>query len=214
VIVLRLTKVADGNPGPATYSSWKENLVFTWLRKRLAKRTAEKRFKELVAATEGSFIERASVAGLMMAIEAEEVTKQRAQLTPDNQLIFMMGYECCMMWAIKSGVENVLRPEQVQSVVLAMKRHLAKQTWHQAEAFEKIWAQTEVMMPKAMNMCYGPDAPPPYPVAEMILALNQAGYPLPMVELTDIKFGMHMLGMMLNLTRASRSAAQGPMQAK
>ena len=31
---------------------------------------------------------------------------------------------------------------------------------------------------------------------------------LEMVELTDVKFGMHMLGVMLNLTQASRSAAQ------
>jgi hypothetical protein len=178
---------------------------------------AEKRFKERFAATEGSFIERSSIAGLMMAIEADEVAEQKAQLTPDSQLVFMMGYECCMMWAIKSGIERVLKPEQVQSAVLAMKRYLAQHGWHQAETFERIWAQTEVMMPIAMNTRYGPDAPPPYPLAEMLIALDQAGHSLPMAEkvkLTDVRFGMHMFGVMMNLTQASRSAAQDPQQLK
>ena len=126
---------------------------------------AEKRFKEHFAAAEGSFIERSSVAGLMTAIEANEVAEQRTQQTPDNQLVFMMGYECCMMWAIKSGLEKVLKSEQVQPAVLAMQRYLAQHGWYQAEAFESIWAQTEVMMPIAMNTGYGPDAPPPLPLS-------------------------------------------------
>jgi hypothetical protein len=178
---------------------------------------AEKRFMQRFAAAEGSFIERSSVAGLMMAIEADEVAEQRTQLSPDNQSAFMMGYACCMMWAIKSGMERLLKPEQVQRVVLGMKRHLAKLAWYQADALEKIWAQTEVMMPIAMNTRYGPDAPPPYPLAEMLIALDQAGHSLPMAEkvkLTDVRFGIHMLGVMLNLTQASRSAVQDPLQPK
>ncbi|SRR6266478_7834784 len=178
---------------------------------------AEKRFKKRVASTKGSFIERASIAGLMMAIQADEVAEQRTQLTPDHQLVFMMGYECCMMWAIKSGIEKVLKPEQVQSALLAMKRYLAQHGWYEPEAFEKIWAQTKVMMPIAMNTRYGPDAPPPYPIAEMLIGLDQAGYSLPMAEkvkLSDVRFGLHMFGVMVNLTRASRSAAQDPLQSK
>ena len=178
---------------------------------------AEKRFKERFAAVEGSFIERTSVAGLMMAFEADEVAEQRRQLTQNSQSVFMMGYECCMMWAIKTGLEKVLKPEQVQSAVLAMKRYLTQHGWYQAEAFEKIWAQTEVMMPIAMNTRTGPDAPPPYPLAEMLIGLDQAGHALPMAEmvkLTDVMFGMHMFAVMLNLTQASRSAAQDALQPK
>ena len=54
--------------------------MFTWLKERLARREDEKRFKEHFAAIEGSFIERGSVAGLMMAIEADEVAKTKAQV--------------------------------------------------------------------------------------------------------------------------------------
>jgi hypothetical protein len=178
---------------------------------------AERQFRERFALIEGSFIERSSIAGLMMAIEADEVVEQWKQLAPDNQSVFMMGYECCMMWAIKSGLEKVLKPEQVQSAVLAMKRYLAQHGWYQAEAFEQIWAQTEVMMPSAMKTGHGPDAPPPYPLAEMLMALDQAGHALPMAEmvkLTDVRFGIHMLGVMLNLTQASRSVAEDTLQSK
>jgi hypothetical protein len=148
----------------------------------------------------------------MMAIEAEEIAKQREKLTPDGQMTFMMAYECCMMWAIKSGMEKVLKPEEVQSAVLAMRRHLAKHGWYQPEPFEKIWAEMEILMPIAMSQ--GADAPPPYPVAQMLLAPNQAGYPLDLMMGTDLNFGFYVLLMIQQLADAAKSAAKEHMQIK
>jgi hypothetical protein len=182
--------------------------VIAWLRNRLAKWADERRGKKHFAAAEGSLEERCFIVALMLAIEAREVVKQTAKLTPNDQLIFMMGYECCMMWAIKSGMEKVVKPERVQSAVLAMKRHLAKHAWYESTAFEKIWARTDVMMPIGMNAAAGPDAPPPFPVAEMLISLNQAGYPLNSMNATNLHFGMQMFLTMVNLSRAAASIAQ------
>jgi hypothetical protein len=182
--------------------------MFGWFRERLARWAAERRGRQHYSAAEGSDVERFAIVGLMMAIETEDVVAERQKLTQANQTIFMLGYECCMMWAIKSGAEKVLKPEQVTSLVLAMKRHLAKHAWYQAEAIEKIWNRVEVMMPMAMNMNYGPDAPPPYPPAELHIALDQAGYPLDKKAGVNVKFGMCMLLMMVELSKRIQSIAR------
>ncbi len=168
--------------------------MFTWLKQRFARRTAEQRGREHFAAAEGSYVERCCIVGLMIAIEAEEIAKQREKLIPDSKMIFMMAYECCMMWAIKSGMETVLKPEEVRSAVVAMQRHLAKHGWYQRGAFEKIWSKIEVLMPMAMTVGAEPGAPPPYPLAEMLMAAEQAGYPLDLTGFDfDVRFGIYVL---------------------
>ena len=56
-----------------------------------------------------------------------------------------------------------------------------------------------------MNAGSGPDAPPPYPVAEMLIALEQAGCRLDQMVGLDIKFGMYMMLMMVELTQAAKA---------
>jgi hypothetical protein len=159
-------------------------------------------------AAKGSEAERYAIAGLMVAVEANEVTQERRQLTQTDQTKFMMGYECSMIWAIKTGAENVLNPKETQSMVLAMKRHLAEHGWHEAEAFDRIWERVDAMMPIAFNAKYGTDAPPPYPVAEMQLALDQAGYPLSQAVGLDVRFGIFMMLTMRELTKAAEATSR------
>lgn len=172
----------------------------------------EKRGREIFAAAEGSYVERCSIVGLMMAIEGDEIAEQRGKLKPDGQIIFMMAYECCMMWAIKTGLGKVLKPEEVQSAVHTMQRHLAKNGWYQPAAFEKIWAQMEILMPIAMST--EPGAPPPYPVAEMLMAPNLAGYPIDPIVGSNMKFGIYVLLLMQQLTDAAELAAKEHLQGK
>jgi hypothetical protein len=144
----------------------------------------------------------------MMAIEANEVAEERRPLTHSDQVVFMMGYECCMMWAIKVGAEKAYDAEMTRLLVLAMQKHLAKHGWYQAGTFEKIWARVELIMPFAMNMSGDPNAPPPYPIAELQMALDQAGYHLAQPVGLDVKFGMHMLLVMCQLTNAAEAAVR------
>ena len=39
----------------------------------------------------------------MVAIEAEQVQKQYGKLAGEARIIFMMTYECFVMWAMKRG---------------------------------------------------------------------------------------------------------------
>jgi len=190
-------------------------VMFTWLKERWLRRKAQQQDGEHFAADEGSYIERMCIMGLMMATEAEPIKEQREQTTPEDQLtpedkmIFMMGYECCMMWAIKSGIEKVLQPEEVNATVLAMQKHVAKHGWYKAGAFEKIWASMEIFMPIAMSQ--GPNAPPPFPIAEIMMALNDAGYPLYHMP-HGLHFGVYVLRIIRELTSAAQSDATEHLQ--
>jgi peptide methionine sulfoxide reductase MsrB len=106
--------------------------------------------RDFYDAAEGTSLERYCIAGLMLAMESQEIAKQRRELTGDAEKIFMTTYECCMMWAIKRGLESELDLEGVQSAVRAMQRHLAKHAWYDATAFKRVWAAMEKMMPMAM----------------------------------------------------------------
>lgn len=184
-------------------------------RKMTASRTVEQPGREHLPPTEDSYLERCCIDGLMTAIEDKNVTKQWESLTPDSQMNFMIAYECCMMWAIRSGLEKVLKPEEVRSAVIAMRRHLAKHGWYERLAFKKMWAQMKLLMPFAMTISPQPDAPPPYPLAEMVEAANQAGYPFHLSGFDwDIKFGIHVLVWIQQLSRAAEEAAQEYLQGK
>jgi hypothetical protein len=182
--------------------------VFSWIRKLLSPRATTKNAEDHYAVAEGSKVERCAIAGLMVALESDEVAAERKQLTQANQVIFMMGYECCMMWAIMTGAERVLNAELVQSLVVAMVRHLANHGWYKAGSFEAIWGRVQSMMPIAMKLSGGQDAPPPYPVAELMIALDQAGYHLDQPVGQDIGFGIYMFVTMRELSRATEAATR------
>jgi hypothetical protein len=154
----------------------------------LAKRAFKKRYKRIFAAAEGSNLQRSFIAIAMLAIEDDLVQEQRTNLAVNDQMIFMMTYECLVMWALRRGMATVLKREEFGSTLDAMHLHFARHAWYRPDAFEKIWNRMEVLMPLAMKP---DDSGIIYPVAEMIEAANQAGYPLnPMIG-ARLKFGMH-----------------------
>jgi hypothetical protein len=145
------------------------------------------RFKHHIATTEGPQVQRGCVAAAMVAIEDESVRNQRNKLSADDQLIFMMTYECFVMWAMKRGLETVLKATEVEAVIMAIHRHFAKYGFYRPDAFEKIWDKMQVVMPMAMS-------PSPegvvYPAADMLMAPTLAGYPLNPMIAADLEFGV------------------------
>ena len=168
--------------------------------------TPEERGEEIYLSVEGSELDRLAVVGLMTAIEAPEIATQVSSLKPDSKMIFMMAYECCMMWATKVGMESVLQPEIVQSSIRTMRDYIIKHGWYQAGAFEKIWAEIQTLMPLAMRS--EPGGPPSYPVVEMLMAPNLAGFPLDVKIGSDMRFGFFVAMMINYLTDTSRITAQ------
>jgi hypothetical protein len=112
-----------------------------------------------------------------------------------------------MMWAIKSGMEKILTPKDTESAVLAMQRHIAKNAYYQPGAFEKIWASIQTHMPWAMTQ--QPGGPPPYPVADMLIAAKLAGYEIEAKtqEFFDLRFGIYVALMMAKLTETTHVTA-------
>lgn len=56
---------------------------------------AERRAMRVYATAEGTELERWSIVGLALAIEADEVVNQLKSLNITAQRIFMMAYACC-----------------------------------------------------------------------------------------------------------------------
>ena len=171
----------------------------------MARKAAEKRGRELLASVDGTLLERYSIVGLVLAIETGDVSQQLVKLSANEKTNFLMAYSCCMIWAIKNGISLVVNQEVVQATVVAMHRYLSKNNRFQQEALAKIWSRTEQMMLIAFNT--DPNAPPPYPIAQMLMAATQAGYPINMSVGIDIRFGIHMLVMMKHLSETAQMAA-------
>jgi hypothetical protein len=107
--------------------------------------------------------------------EDDFVQKQLITLAPEDQMVFMMAYECFVMWALKLGIEKVLQRDEVESACLAIQTHFAKHAWYRPDAFEKIWQQMQVFFSLAMTWDRG--GQPPITFAEIVIAAQQAGYP-------------------------------------
>ena len=97
---------------------------------------------------QGSELHRNLITAAMSQIEATRVQDLRAKLSAEDQMRFMMAYECFVMWAINLGLQKVLNAEGIQAALRALYHHFEKHGWYRADAFEKIWAETEKEMPE------------------------------------------------------------------
>jgi hypothetical protein len=182
--------------------------MLNWIKQLFARPSPQARAAEIFAAAEGSEFERCAIVGLMTAIEADELAKHSATVKAEHEMNFLMAYECLMMWAIRSGMEKALPPKDIESAVLAMQRHIAKNGHYQAGAFEKIWDKMQAHMPWAMTQ--QPGGPPPYPAADMLIAAKLAGYEIEAKtqEFFAVSFGVYVSLMMAKLKEATEFAAK------
>ena len=107
-------------------------------------------------------------------------------------------------------MEQTLSAKETESAVGAMQRHIAKNGYYQAGAFEKIWTEVQKHMSfMAMaDQCTG--AEPPYPFADMLMAAKFAGYEIEAKtqEFLSLRFGIFVAIMMAKLTEAAQLAAK------
>jgi hypothetical protein len=178
--------------------------MFSSLRRFLARRAIRKRLEHHYAQAEGSDFQRLCIAAAMTESEEDMVQRHGLQLSPGDQLIFMIAYECFVMWCLKQGLQKVLKPDQTDSVVAKIRRHFSKHAWYQDEAIEAIWHTTEVSMPMAMETT--DSGCPPYPLAGITVAIQTAGYTIELAKLTDIALGIHValtLGKLIDLGKSA-----------
>ncbi len=120
--------------------------MFTRLKQYLVRKANEGRMKRHFASAEGSEHERVLIAAAMSAVEDSDVKEQRLKLPSDEQINFMMAYECFVLWAFKRGMETALKPEAIESAIDAIQRHFTKHAWYRPGAFEKIWKTLQDFM--------------------------------------------------------------------
>jgi hypothetical protein len=141
--------------------------MFGWFSRKPKTETQEQcvaRLQHHFLLAKGSKGQRLAIAAAMSALEKDLVQQQRLRLASEEQAVFMMTYECFVMWAIKGGMDATLNREEVESTVLAIHHHFTKHAWYRPDAFEKIWDQTQVLMPIALSPT---DTGIVYPVTEM-----------------------------------------------
>ena len=77
------------------------------------------RFKDHYAVADGTEIQRGCSAAAMTAIEDEYVQKQRKMFSGEEQIIFMMTYECFVMGCLLRGLATLLTRQDVEHVRIA-----------------------------------------------------------------------------------------------
>jgi hypothetical protein len=180
--------------------------VFGWFKRKPQPAQPDARvarFKHHFATANGSDSQCGCIAVAMIAIEEEWVQKVRDKLSGEAKVIFMMTYECFVMWAMRRGLESVLKPVEVEAIIAAIRSHFATHGFYRPQAFDKIWDKMQGVMPIAMTPT--PDGMI-LPAAEMFMAPNMAGYPLdPNILVENFEFGL-LVGLVLdNLARDARA---------
>jgi hypothetical protein len=179
--------------------------MFAWLKQQLAQRAAKKRYAQHFASAEGPDFHRSIIAAGMHEVEDGVVAKVRKRMSPNHESNFMMAYECVVSWALKTGIESVLGQEGAGPAIAALHRYFEKHAWYRPGAFEKVWEEIQFAMPQAMQP--GPDGTPPYPLAEMVIAANEAGYPCDVTAI-GLTFGFHVLQTMHALFSVGQFSAK------
>jgi hypothetical protein len=185
--------------------------MFNWLKHHLARRAIDRRLQRHFTTAEGSYVQRGSIAAAMSEIEDPMLQRQRMKLSPEDQMVFMMTYECFMMSAIKRGLEAVLQPGDIELAIVAMQRHFAKHAWYRPGTFEKIWDQTQIHMRWALRP---ENMETFYPPADMLLVANQAGCSFNVVNVTDLSFGVHAGSMLGRLAGFAQTVANEHLRSK
>jgi hypothetical protein len=168
-----------------------------WLRRR----KAAKRIRKHMALASGTHLQRGASAIAMAAVEEDVVQKVRRNLPLAEQDVFMMAYECFVMWSIMKGVESVASADETASATSAMQSYFTEHGWYVAGNFERIWEKMKQIEPKA-----GLKTGVVWPIADMALAVEQAGCRLTFP--VDYRFGLHVFLSMENLKDVGKFTAK------
>jgi hypothetical protein len=159
---------------------------------RIAIKRLEKRYRVHYERASGSDLHRRAVAIAMMELEDPWVSRALAEFSAEEQPIFLMSYECFILWVLLRSLEKRLQPAEIRELAKQVRDAFATFGRHDSAAFEKIWPYTTELMPIALKG--GKDTGIVYPLYHIIEAATSAGYPLP--PIFDVEIGLHILVVM------------------
>jgi hypothetical protein len=177
--------------------------MLDWVKKKLRQKKVAERMHRHMETASGPQLHRSAISMTMAALEDETVQEEMRRLPPDQQEVFMMVYECFLMWSFTSGLSKVLKHEQLPPVVAAMRDHFAGHAWYRPEEFEKLWDQTEKWMPAFAKPSEDGKF---WPAAALVQIPNAAGSQLTFVP--DYTFGCHVLNTLSRMADIGRFTAE------
>ncbi len=124
----------------------------------------------------GTDFQRTLIAVTLSSLEADSVRAECNRRPKNERLIFLITYECFILWIIKSALESVLSERETEDIIAVIKNYIAAHGPYEAEPFERIWNSILFHMPYAL-VPSGRDGLI-FPVAELMLSAHFAGYPI------------------------------------
>jgi hypothetical protein len=182
--------------------------MFGWLKTKLHQKQVAERMRKHMATATGPPLHTGAIAVAMAALDDDLVQKELSRIRPDQRDVFMMTYECIVMWAILRGFALAGLPEPAKSGVLsAMRDHFAHHAFYVPEQFEMIWDETQEWMPVF--------AKPPKdglyaPATAFVQIPHAAGSRLDFIP--DMMFQIHVIYTIDSVTDIGKFAAQQELQ--
>ena len=144
---------------------------------RIAAKRLEKRFHAHFESASGPVSHRNAVAVAMMELEDPWVSQVMAVYSAVEQPVFLMAYECFILWVLIRALQQRLQPADIQDLTKRVRDAFVTFGCHDSVVFEKIWPYTAEFMPIALKG--GAQTGAVYPLPLIIQAATSAGYPLP-----------------------------------
>jgi hypothetical protein len=166
--------------------------MFSKLFQRIAAKRLEKRILTHFEKATGPVLHRQAVAVAMIEVEDSWVSQARAEFSADEQPIFLMAYQCFILWVLTHALRERLQPAELDDLTNSVRVAFARSPYHTPAIFDKIWPSTQQLMPIALQG--GSHTGGVYPLPHIILAATLAGYPLPLPQkFLDYRWGVHVL---------------------
>jgi hypothetical protein len=164
-------------------------MLSSWFQRRAAKRL-EKKFHHHFERASGSVLDRNAVAIAMMELEDPWVVQVAAEFSAEQQPIFLMAYQCFILWVVTQVLRERLQPGELLDPTKRVRESFASCSYHTPSVFEKIWPYTQQLMTVALQG--GRLTEVVYPLPHIIQAAISAGYPLPQ-KILNYQLGLHVL---------------------
>jgi hypothetical protein len=140
----------------------------------------------------------------MMELEDPWVSQVMPDFSAEEQPVFLMAYECFILWVLIQALQERLQPAEIQDLTKRVRDAFVTFGRHDSVLFEKIWPYTAEFMPIALKG--GAQTGAVYPLPLIIQAASSAGYPLPQ-EILDYRLGVHVLVVMKRIAKILSSEA-------
>lgn len=161
--------------------------MFAKFKNWFEQREREKLYWRYYNSAKGNDFAKTSFALLMMELEDDLIKRITLKHPLEQQKIFLMAYECFVMWLIKFNIERSLQRESVVQLLGTLRDNIRDCGHYEQGVFEEIWEAVQDAMPVCLTP--GTKTGVPVPWVHIVTSCTVRGieiHPIP-----DFKFMAH-----------------------